>query len=115
MPGPDSAWRFHPDSGLIPPLGSSRRALVYQWVLFGMTELEAPLFRWLRELADESAESPSRERFAQAAAPLVPGHCPRSWGEVVPPLAVSREPAHAQGRDVQSLCSQRVVLHNVLL
>ncbi|HEY6525843.1 MAG TPA: glutathione S-transferase N-terminal domain-containing protein, partial [Solirubrobacteraceae bacterium] len=48
---------LHPDAELIAPLGSSERALVYQWVLFAMTELEGPLFRWIRELADGIADS----------------------------------------------------------
>ena len=61
---------LHPEAGLIAPLGSPDRALTYQWVLFAMTELEAPLFRWIRDLADGSAASPSGERFAQAATAL---------------------------------------------
>ena len=61
---------LHPDAGLIPPLGSPQRGLVYQWVLFAMTELEAPLFRWIAEAGEDDADSPSRERFAQAAAAL---------------------------------------------
>jgi glutathione S-transferase len=60
---------LHPQSGLIPPLGSSERGLVYQWVLFAMTELEA-LYSWLREGAEGGTESPARERFTQAAAAL---------------------------------------------
>ena len=43
---------LNPDAGLIPPVGSAERALVYQWVLFGMTELEGPLFRWIGELGE---------------------------------------------------------------
>jgi glutathione S-transferase len=35
-----------------------------------IAELEAPLFRWIRELAEDTGESPSRERFAQAATAL---------------------------------------------
>jgi glutathione S-transferase len=31
-----------PDAGLIGPPGSRERALVYQWVLFAMTEIEPP-------------------------------------------------------------------------
>jgi glutathione S-transferase len=62
---------LHPDAGLIAPLGSAERALVYQWVAFGLTELEGPLFRWVRELAeDPAAPSASRERFEQAAAAI---------------------------------------------
>ena len=68
---------LHTDAGMIPPLGSAERALVYQWVLFGMTELEAPLYRWIGEAAESSTESPARARFVQAAAALeraVEGH-----------------------------------------
>jgi len=57
---------LHPDAGLIGPLGSARRALVYQWLLFGMTELESPLYRFVRENPDDP-ETPARERFSQAA------------------------------------------------
>lgn len=57
----------NPDAGLIPRVGSPERALVYQWVVFAVTELEAPLFRWIRELADGAADSPERDRFTQAA------------------------------------------------
>lgn len=67
---------LHPDAGVMPPLGSAERALVYQWVLFGMSELEAPLYRWVRE---DSADSPSRERFAQAAAALEMALEGRDW------------------------------------
>jgi glutathione S-transferase len=58
---------LNPDVGLIPAVGSPERALVYQWVVFAMTEIEAPLFRWLREMTDAGAESPERDRFTQAA------------------------------------------------
>ena len=57
-----------PRAGLIPPVGSSERALVYQWVLFAVAELEAPLFRWIRELGEGTTESEARDRFTQAAA-----------------------------------------------
>ena len=60
---------LYPDAGLIPPLGSADRARVYQWLLFGMSELEGPLFRWVGEMRDGVAES-SRERFADAATAL---------------------------------------------
>jgi glutathione S-transferase len=61
---------LNPGAGVIGPLGSAERALVYQWVLFGMTELEAPLYRWVSDVAEGSTDSASRERFAQAAAAL---------------------------------------------
>jgi glutathione S-transferase len=71
---------LHPESGVIPALGSPERALVYQWVLFGMTELEGPLYRWLSELAAEATTpSPARERFAQAAAAIETALDGRDW------------------------------------
>jgi glutathione S-transferase len=70
---------LHSDAGLIGPLGSAERALVYQWVLFGMTELEAPLYRWVREVAEDSTDSPSRERFAEAAVALETALKGRDW------------------------------------
>jgi glutathione S-transferase len=70
---------LHPEADLIAPLGSSERALIYQWVLFAMTELEAPLFRWIRDAADDSADLSSRERFADAAAGLQNAVEGREW------------------------------------
>jgi glutathione S-transferase len=61
---------LNPQAGLIAPLGSAERALAYQWVLFAMTELEAPLYRWIREAAADAADASSSERFEQAAAAL---------------------------------------------
>ena len=58
---------LNPDSGLIGPVGSTERALVYQWVLFAVSELEAPLFRWIRELGEGVTNSPAGDRFTQAA------------------------------------------------
>lgn len=70
---------LNPDAGLIPPLGSSWRALVYQWVVFAVTELEAPLFRWIRELGDGTDESPARDRFTQAAVAIESALSAREW------------------------------------
>ena len=61
-------------AGLVPPLGSNERALVYQWVVFAVAELDAPLFRWIRELGDSAKESPAGDRFAQAAAETRPAY-----------------------------------------
>jgi glutathione S-transferase len=58
---------INPDAGLIGSVGSPQRALVYQWVVFAVTEIEAPLFRWIREMADGTADSSERDRFTQAA------------------------------------------------
>jgi glutathione S-transferase len=70
---------LYPDAGLTAPPGSAERALVYQWVLFAMTELEGPLFRWLRELAEGVVESASRQRFADAANALETALAGRDW------------------------------------
>ena len=58
---------LYPEAGLIPPPGSPDRALAYQWVVFGMAELDGPLYRWIRDLGRGASESPERERFADAA------------------------------------------------
>jgi glutathione S-transferase len=70
---------LNPDAGLIGPLGSAQRALVYQWAVFGMTELEAPLFRWIREMSEGITESPARDRFTQAATALEAALGERDW------------------------------------
>ena len=58
---------LHPDSGLLGAPGSPQRALAYQWLLFGMTELEASLYRFMRNPADDAAESRDARDFANAA------------------------------------------------
>jgi glutathione S-transferase len=70
---------LHPEAGLAAPLGSPERARVYQWVLFAMTELEGPLFRWLAELREGGAGSPARQRFADAATALQAALEGRDW------------------------------------
>ncbi len=70
---------LNPAAGLIPPLGSAERALVYQWVVFAVAELEAPLFRWIRELGEGTMESPARDRFTQAAVILEAALDARDW------------------------------------
>jgi glutathione S-transferase len=59
-----------PDAGLIGPIGSTARGLVYQWVVFAVSELEGPLFRWIRELGEGVSDSPAHDRFAEAAAAM---------------------------------------------
>jgi glutathione S-transferase len=39
---------MYPDAGLLPSLGSTARALAYQWTVFAMAELEPAVFGWLR-------------------------------------------------------------------
>ncbi len=70
---------LHPDADLIAPVGSPERALTYQWVLFAMTELEAALSLWIRELAERPAETRARERFAEAAEAFQTALDGRKW------------------------------------
>jgi glutathione S-transferase len=61
---------LNPAAGLIGPVGSTERGLMYQWVVFAVSELEAPLFRWIRELGEGVIDSPARDRFAEAPAAM---------------------------------------------
>jgi glutathione S-transferase len=70
---------LNPDAGLIGPVGSAARALVYQWVVFAVSELEAPLFRWIRELGEGVTESPARDRFTAAAGAIASALAERDW------------------------------------
>lgn len=59
---------MHPEAGLVPPLGTHERALVYQWACFAPAELEPALF----EVATQAEKDPARaaaarERFDRAA------------------------------------------------
>ena len=69
---------LYPDSGLLPAPATSDRALVYQWLLFGMAELEASLYRWMRA-AREGEESPDADRFAAAAAAIAAALDGKDW------------------------------------
>lgn len=58
---------LHPDAGLIPPLGTHDRALVYQWACFAPAELEPPLFEaWTQAERDSERAAAARERFRKA-------------------------------------------------
>ena len=70
---------LNPAAGLIGPIGSTERGLVYQWVLFAVSELEGPLFRWIRELGEAVTDSPARDRFAEAAAAMQSVLVERDW------------------------------------
>ena len=67
---------LHPEAGLIGSVGSTDRALAYQWVLCGMTELESSLYRWIfGDLEDASL----RERFTGVATALDQALKGRDW------------------------------------
>jgi glutathione S-transferase len=59
----------HPEAGLIPPLGSHDRALVYQWSAFAMTELEPAVIEVLsaRRAEDDERLATATSRFADRA------------------------------------------------
>lgn len=57
----------HPQAGLVPPLGTHDRALVYQWACFAPAELEPPLFEtWTQAERDPQRAARARERFDAA-------------------------------------------------
>ncbi len=70
---------LYPEAGLIPPVGSPGRGLVYQWSFFAMTELEPPIFRWMRARREEANETEPSERYLAAAAVLDAALADRDW------------------------------------
>jgi glutathione S-transferase len=59
---------LHPDAGLIAPLGTHDRALIYQWSCFAPAELEPPLFEtWTQAKLDPPRAAAARQRFDAAA------------------------------------------------
>ena len=70
---------LHPEAGLIPPVGSPDRGLVYQWSFFAMTELEPAIFRWMRARREEADQTEPSERFHAAAAVLDAALADRDW------------------------------------
>lgn len=61
---------LHPEAGLLPPVGTTDRAIVYQWSVFAMSELESSVFGWVRARRAQQDEAEPAERFAQVAAAL---------------------------------------------
>jgi glutathione S-transferase len=60
---------LHPEAGLIPPLASPRRALVYQWALFAMTEVEPAAIEVSRySESDPERAAAGADRFRASAA-----------------------------------------------
>jgi glutathione S-transferase len=61
---------LHPEAGLIPPVGSHDRALVYQWSVFAMTELEPAVIEVLvaRRREDRERIDKGVDSFREAAA-----------------------------------------------
>ncbi len=58
----------HPEAELIAPLGSHERALVYQWTLFAMTELQPAFSEAYRHReSDPTRAQAGAERFQAAA------------------------------------------------
>jgi glutathione S-transferase len=59
---------LHPQSGLLPAPGTTERALAYQWMFFGIAELEASLYRFMREPDDAAGDESREARHFRAAA-----------------------------------------------
>jgi len=61
---------LHPEASLIPPVGSHDRALVYQWSVFAMTELEPSVVEVFvaRRKEDKERVDAAVESFREAAA-----------------------------------------------
>jgi glutathione S-transferase len=54
----------YPDAGLIPAPGSHARALVYQWTVFGPSEMESPLIESaMHAKTDPERSAKARKRF----------------------------------------------------
>ena len=70
---------LNPDAGLIGPVRSTGRGLAYQWVVFAISELEGPLFRWISELGEGVIDPPAHDRFADAAAAIQSALAERDW------------------------------------
>jgi glutathione S-transferase len=60
----------NPDAALIGALGSTPRALAYQWSVFALAEIEAPLIAMLNASRAGHDVAPAQERFGLAAAAL---------------------------------------------
>ncbi len=60
---------LHPEAGLIPAPGTHARAMTYQWVFFGMTELEPAMIRLIlaRRGSDEDETAKAEARLAKTA------------------------------------------------
>jgi glutathione S-transferase len=57
----------HPDVGLVPPLGTRERALVYQWAVFAPAELEPALIETaMNKERDPERAAAARKRFDTA-------------------------------------------------
>ncbi len=61
---------LHPEAQLIPPAGTHARALVYQWTVFAMTELEPAIIEARRGDDDPARAQAGGERFQAAAHPI---------------------------------------------
>ena len=70
---------LNPDAGLIGPVGWPERGLVYQWVVFAGSEIEGPLFRWIRDLGEGVIDSPAHDRFTEAAVAMQSALVARDW------------------------------------
>ena len=64
---------MHPQAGLVPPLGTHDRALVYQWACFAPAELEPPLIESAMQAERDPERAAAARRRFDAAAGAVAG------------------------------------------
>jgi glutathione S-transferase len=63
---------LHPESGLMPALGTHERGLVYQWAVYAPAELEPSLFEaWSQADKDTERSAAARKKFDKAADVIV--------------------------------------------
>ena len=70
---------LHPESDLIGPLGSARRAKAYQWSIFALAEIESPLIDLRRAGAAGEDLAPGLERVGKAFAVIAAALGDRDW------------------------------------
>ncbi|MDO9406944.1 glutathione S-transferase family protein [Patulibacter sp.] len=72
---------LHPDAGLAPPVGTSDRAALYQWLFFAMAELEPAVFGWMRATRGGTLQEveAAAQHFATVAAVLRDVVSERRW------------------------------------
>jgi len=70
---------LHPDGGMFPPVGSSDRALAYQWTVFAVTELEPAVSGVLRAHRAEQDDSELAARLLAVQEALDAALQDRAW------------------------------------
>lgn len=70
---------MNPAAELVPTLGSRERGLVYQWILFGVTQVEPVVFPWHRAHRQGDDEAAHASAFEPVGAALRQGLGGHPW------------------------------------